>query len=70
MTTHEVNQKLDIVIFGATGFTGKFVIRTIAKLSKTKNRQFTWGVAGRSEEKLKQILSDCANQIGKFTLSL
>ncbi|XP_063912283.1 saccharopine dehydrogenase-like oxidoreductase [Zophobas morio] len=63
MTTHEVNQKLDIVIFGATGFTGKFVIRTIAKLSKTKNRQFTWGVAGRSEEKLKQILSDCANQI-------
>jgi short subunit dehydrogenase-like uncharacterized protein len=49
--------KLNIVVFGATGFTGKIVVKELVKLSK--NERFSWGVAGRSQKKLKEVLSSC-----------
>lgn len=42
-----------ITVFGATGYTGKFVVEEL------KNRQtkgVSWAVAGRNEEKLKATL--------------
>ncbi|ORY08257.1 sccpdhb protein [Basidiobolus meristosporus CBS 931.73] len=43
----------DIIVFGATGFTGKFVVEELSQLSlKSK---FTWAIAGRSEEGLNKI---------------
>ncbi|XP_008200966.1 saccharopine dehydrogenase-like oxidoreductase isoform X1 [Tribolium castaneum] len=60
MSTNARN--LDIVIFGATGFTGKRCLPLIDKFSK--RLQLTWGVAGRSERKLKEFLDQCGQEIG------
>lgn len=55
--------RLDIIIFGASGFTGIHCIPYIAKLSKQNGRNLSWGIAGRSEEKLKQALQDVGKKI-------
>lgn len=52
--------RLDVVIFGATGFTGKYTIKNLVKVAKTKN--FTWGVAGRNKEKLLKTLTDMVGE--------
>lgn len=52
--------RIDLVIFGATGFTGKHAIEYVYKFSKAEGRSLTWGVAGRSEQKLKEILDEQA----------
>lgn len=54
--------KLDIVIFGATGYTGKFVVRELAHLFQNEN--LTWAVAGRSKAKLDDVLKSISNEIG------
>ena len=61
-------QRIDIVLFGATGFTGKFVAKELAKAYKCEN--FTWAVAGRSKSKLSELLSEIKNEIGKFESNL
>ena len=46
----------DIVIFGATGFTGQFVVEELALvLASTDTPKLTWAVAGRNEAKLKKV---------------
>ncbi|KAJ8918083.1 hypothetical protein NQ315_011540 [Exocentrus adspersus] len=55
--------RLDLLLLGATGFTGLHCIPYIHKLSKADGRNLTWGVAGRSEEKLKQVLEDVGKKI-------
>ncbi|KAI8053294.1 hypothetical protein BDF22DRAFT_743216 [Syncephalis plumigaleata] len=58
---------LDLVIFGATGFTGEFVAkevwRTRAQIEKTLKRPLRWAIAGRSEEKLRQVLTCLKQQV-------
>ncbi|KAL5291447.1 SCCPDH family protein [Megaselia abdita] len=55
-----MSQKLDVIIFGATGFTGKYtVLQAIETLKGLK-----WGVAGRSESKLKQTLNEVSKKAG------
>lgn len=54
--------RLDLVIFGATGFTGKVAVAQILKLIKEQN--FSWGVAGRSASKLKEVLSNVSSKTG------
>lgn len=49
--------RLNIVVFGATGFTGKIVVKELIKLSK--HVEFSWGIAGRSQNKLNEVLSSC-----------
>lgn len=56
---------LDVIIFGATGFTGKPTIPQLTKLIKSENLSLTWGVAGRSEEKLKKALLEMQQKTGK-----
>ena len=53
--------RLDLIVFGATGYTGKFVVRELAFLMKSKST-LRWGVAGRSKEKLNQILKDISKE--------
>ncbi len=58
------NKKLDIIIWGATGFTGKLVCEYINEnyLKKSLN----WGIGGRSKEKLlivNEKLNLCDNRI-------
>ena len=42
-----------VTVFGATGFTGKFVVE---ELKKRQTKGVAWAVAGRNEEKLKTTL--------------
>lgn len=37
-------ERLDAIIFGATGFTGKIVVEDAVKILK----DFKWGIAGRN----------------------
>jgi len=58
-------KRLDIVIFGATGYTGKVAVEKIVSLAK-KRSNLTWGVAGRSQEKLAEMLEEVAGITSKF----
>lgn len=51
-------ERLDIIIFGATGFTGKYTVEHAVKFSEEKH--FSWGVAGRRKEALETVLSEFA----------
>ena len=57
-------ERLDIVIFGATGFTGQYVVKEAARLSKIKD--FTWGVAGRRQDALEAVIKKHAPDSGNF----
>lgn len=61
---YSMAERLDIVIFGASGYTGKFCIEAVHKLSKSKGKSLTWGVSGRSETKLKDSLAEIQSKIG------
>jgi len=55
----------DIVIFGATGFTGQFVVEELAKVLVAENAPpLSWAVAGRNEGKLKQVLETASAVTG------
>ena len=47
-----MSEKLDVIIFGATGFTGKYTVFEGIKILST----LKWGIAGRSKEKLEAVL--------------
>lgn len=54
-------RKLDVVIFGASGFTGKYTIfEGIKILAGLK-----WGIAGRSKDKLAKIISEVEKKADK-----
>ena len=61
--------RLDVIVFGASGYTGQYVVEEMAR----KGQQFglKWGVAGRTVEKLKQILQQASSVTGtdRFSLS-
>lgn len=57
--------RLDIIIFGATGFTGKHTITQLKKLIKLENLSLTWGIAGRSKARLKDTLFEIQEETGK-----
>ncbi|KAK7911268.1 saccharopine dehydrogenase [Apiospora marii] len=56
MAPQQSNRQYDIVVFGATGYTGFMTAEHIAERLPTNLK---WAVAGRSEEKLKRVVSEC-----------
>lgn len=55
----------DIIIFGATGFTGQFVIEELAKsVAASSSPPLTWAVAGRNEGKLAKVLDAASSATG------
>jgi len=54
----------DLIIFGASGFTGQYVVEEVARIAEDEN--ITWAVAGRHVEKLKNILEKAEKVTGKF----
>ncbi|KAH8419208.1 hypothetical protein KR222_010588 [Zaprionus bogoriensis] len=48
------SERLDVIIFGATGFTGKYTVYEAVSVLK----DLRWGIAGRNREKLQQVLKD------------
>jgi len=52
--TPQTERKFDLVVMGATGFTGKLVVDYLARTQKDLN----WAIAGRNRAKLVALLSD------------
>ncbi|KAL7727007.1 hypothetical protein ACLKA6_010050 [Drosophila palustris] len=46
--------RLDVIIFGATGFTGKYTVYEAVSVLK----DLRWGIAGRNREKLQSVLKE------------
>ena len=59
-TTFTMSRPYDVVIFGASGFTGQFVVEHLAKALQREDGQVSWAVSGRSEAKLKQVLENAS----------
>ena len=57
-----ISNRLDVLIFGATGYTGQYVIEEMAR--KAKQFGLKWGVAGRTVDKLKQVLRQASTVTG------
>ncbi|XP_048213475.1 saccharopine dehydrogenase-like oxidoreductase [Perognathus longimembris pacificus] len=59
-----------LVVFGASGFTGQFVTEEVAREQAAPERGFRlpWAVAGRSREKLLRVLERAALKLGRPTL--
>jgi short subunit dehydrogenase-like uncharacterized protein len=58
-------QRYDIVVFGATGYTGTYVVEEIARTVE-EERGLKWAIAGRSSSKLKSVLSTASRNTGTF----
>lgn len=54
-----------MVVFGATGFTGRTAVQEVARVAK-KYGPLTWAVAGRSEKKLQDVLAEASKKTGKL----
>ncbi|XP_071642451.1 saccharopine dehydrogenase-like oxidoreductase isoform X1 [Temnothorax longispinosus] len=55
------NNRLDIIIFGATGFTGKHVVKNATHMCKEQKMKF--GIAGRRKEALDAVVKEFASDI-------
>lgn len=49
-------RKYDIIVFGASGFTGQFVVQEMNHFSQVYN--LTWAIAGRNTNKLQTVLDN------------
>jgi len=55
MESKEVERRYDLVIYGATGFTGKFIARYCAK---REGKKYTFALSGRNKKKLESLKAD------------
>jgi len=67
ITNIKSKRKYDIIIFGASGFTGQFVVMEMGRFSQTYN--LTWAIAGRNTDKLQNVLDKLYKTFGKFAFS-
>lgn len=58
-----MNRKFDIILYGASGFTGIYVLESIVKSDEFNG--ITYAVAGRDRRKLEKVLSDVSQRTGK-----
>lgn len=61
----ENENRLDIIVFGATGYTGNYVVENLIKTIDKENQDLTWGVAGRNEKKTRDVLDKVSTYVGK-----
>jgi len=64
ITNVKSKRKYDIIVFGASGFTGQFVVMEMGRFSQTYN--LTWAIAGRNTVKLQTVLDKLYKTLGKF----
>ncbi|CAG0914767.1 unnamed protein product [Notodromas monacha] len=56
----------DLVVFGASGFTGHYVVREILSIKKDDRYSgLKWAVAGRNENKVKETLASVSVATGE-----
>ena len=61
--------KHDLVVMGATGFTGKLVVEYLIKNYGVRNQHFSWAIAGRSLSKLEK-LKDSLKKLDSLSLDI
>jgi short subunit dehydrogenase-like uncharacterized protein len=61
------DRKYDIVVLGATGFTGRLVVEYLARTYGTGGT-LRWGIAGRNREKLEAVRAELAPASGRNKL--
>lgn len=49
-------REYEIVVFGSTGFTGKFVAEEVYRIQCEGRRSLRWAAAGRNEAKVRASL--------------
>ena len=49
-----MQKDIDIIIYGATGFTGQLCVKYFQSL----NTDVNWAIAGRDQDKLQKVASD------------
>ncbi|KAK2920349.1 saccharopine dehydrogenase-like oxidoreductase [Channa argus] len=60
------NRPYHLVIFGASGFTGQFVVEEVARtVAEGPKGNLKWAVAGRSKQKLEKVLEQAAGALSK-----
>lgn len=52
----EEEREYDVVLFGSTGFTGKFVAEELYRVQCEVRRSLRWAAAGRNEDKVLSYL--------------
>jgi len=60
------DSRLDIIIFGATGYTGKYVVKNATHMCKDHEMKF--GIAGRKKEALDAVVKEFASDIGTLKI--
>ena len=70
MASGLAGQRYDLVVFGATGYTGQFVVEEVARTAEQEKSQgkvpLSWAIAGRSEKKLQDVLATAKKETGKL----
>lgn len=59
-----MGREFDVVVFGATGVTGQYVVEEMHRTAQAEGSGLKWAVAGRSQEKLAQTLKTAALNLG------
>lgn len=59
------DERYDFVVFGASGFTGQFVVDECARVIDEQGGNLTMAIAGRSMEKLQKVLTESSKRTGK-----
>ena len=54
-----MEKDIDIIVYGATGFTGKLCVEYLA----SEERPTKWAIAGRNQDKLKKVADELSDQI-------
>jgi len=57
-------KQYDIVVFGATGYTGQYVVEYVARAASEDPHGLKWAVAGRNAAKLAGVLEQAAANTG------
>lgn len=57
------DRKYDVVVLGATGFTGRLAAMHLAKTYGCQNDKVKWAIAGRSKDKLEAVKKSLAEEL-------
>ncbi|RWS10123.1 saccharopine dehydrogenase-like oxidoreductase isoform X2 [Dinothrombium tinctorium] len=58
-----MEREFDLIIFGATGYTGRYCIEYMVKCLQNEARSYKWAVAGRSEYKVRRAKDEVSKLI-------
>jgi hypothetical protein len=65
LSTETASRKLDLVIYGATGFTGKIASKYVAK---NYGKTLKWGIAGRRRDALEKVRQELGPELQDLPL--